>query len=274
MKINMNGELISDEWLWLYQYFEIPCCYPKQVREAIETLAEGEELIIEINCPGGDVWAGFEIFGMLQSCKAHTEAHVIAMAASAATTVISACETVLASPVAQIMIHQPATRAGLVNNDGARELLNFLDSVKASIINGYVIKAAGKTPRARFEQLVADSTWMPVQDAIDLGLVDGLLDADEESAQRIAAAGGVLVSNMASLSAPPMDLLRRYEAAVRAGTAQEVPGHPVAPAAPETAQSGPTACENDAPGGAADINVGDKWKLQAAIDLERARGVL
>jgi enoyl-CoA hydratase/carnithine racemase len=187
------------------------------------------------------------------------------MAASAATTVMSGCDTVLASPVAQVMIHQPAARAGYLNNDGARELVNFLDSVRASIINGYVIKAAGKTPRARFEQLVDDSTWMPAQDAIELGLVDGILDADEEAAERIREAGGVLVTNMASLSPAPTDLLRRYEAAVRAGTAQEVTGHPVAREAQDAAESGAESPKNGAD---------SDWTMQAAIDLERARCVL
>ena len=269
MKIKLYGELISDDWVWLYQFFEIPCCYPGIVRDAIAALPPDEELVLEINCPGGDVWAGFEIFGLLQGCKAHTEAHVIAMAASAATTIMSGCDTVLASPVAQVMIHQPATAAGYVNNDGARELLNFLDSVKASIINGYVVKAAGKTPRARFEELVDDSTWMPVQDAMDLGLVDGILDADEDTAQRIAAAGGVLITNMASLSTPPQALLERYETAVRVGNAEEVPGHPVAPKAQPAATVPAAAPEN-----VADIDVGNNWQQQAAIDLERARCAL
>ena len=260
MKIKLYGELVSDDWAWIYDFFEIPCCYPGIVRDAIAALPPDDELVLEINCPGGDVWAGFEIFGMLQGCRA---------AASAATTVMSGCDTVLASPVAQVMIHQPATGAGYVNNDGARELVNFLDSIKASIINGYVVKAAGKTPRARFEALVDESTWMPVQDAIDLGLVDGMLDTDEETAQRIAAAGGLLITNMATLSTPPQALLERYEAAVRAGNAEEVPGHPVEPKTPDAATTPATAPEN-----VAGTDVGNNWQLQAAIDLERARCAL
>ena len=264
MKVNLYGELISDDWAWLYEAFGIPCCYPGQVRDAIAALEPEDALILEINCPGGDVWAGFEIFGLLQACQAHTEAHLIAMAASAATTIMSACDTVLASPVAQVMIHQPQTGAGYVNNNGARELLNFLDSVKASIINGYVLKAGGKTSRERFETLVDSSTWMPVQDAMELGLVDGILDADEESAQRIAASGGVLVTNMASLSTPPQALLERYERAVRAGMMNEVPGHPV----PGTGRSKP---EETPPAGQGLAQPETDWRLRAAIDLERAR---
>ena len=272
MKITMYGELIGDQWAWLYDRWEIPYCCPRQVREAIESLGPDEELVLEINSPGGDVWAGFEIYGMLRACSGHTEAHIIAMAASAATTITSACDTVLASPVAQIMIHQPATAVGAyVNNEYARQLMNFLDSIKASIINGYVIKAAGKATRARIEQLVDESTYMPVQDAIELGLVDGILDEDEESAQRIREEGGVLVTNMAVPSNTPTELLRRYEAAVRAGTMQEVPGHPVSREAPQEAQSGAEGGNAEPAGNVPDTDVRNAWRMRARLALSRAR---
>ena len=177
MKVELFGEIVSDDWVWLYELFGIPCCCPKQVRDAIRKLPEGEELILEINSPGGDVWAGFEIYGLLQACRSDTEAHIISLAASAATTVMCGCDIVLASPVAQIMIHQPAAYVDeYVNNEGARHLKNYLDSIKASILNGYVLRAperrAGKSSsswwtippgcrhRTRFRLAWWTATWI------------------------------------------------------------------------------------------------------------------
>lgn len=238
MTIKLFGDVTSDEWVWLYDLFSLPCCSPKTVRDAIAQLPADEDLIIEVNSPGGDVWAGFEIFGLLQSLGERTEAHIIAMAASAATTITSACARVFASPVAQIMIHQPAVSAwGSYNNEDAGRLLNFLDSVKASIINGYLVKCGGKTSRRTLEKLVDQNTWMPAQDAIKLGLVDGLLDTTEEKEAMITAGGGVSVTNSAAGN-NVASLLKSYEAAVKAGTMDEVPGHPVKrenAQAPETA---------------------------------------
>ena len=262
MTIELFGEIIADEWTWIYELFGIPFCCPRQVREAIRDLAPDEDLILEINSPGGDVWAGFEIYGMLQACRARTEAHVISLAASAATTVMCGCDTVLASPVAQIMIHQPSAYVeDYLNNTDARELKNFLDSVKASILNGYVVKSAGKATRRKFEQLVDDSTWMPVQDAMELGLVDGYLDLDDEQALSLPLTSGIRVSNAAGLSAAPKDLLERYESAVRAGSMDEVPGHPVKRPEPIPERELAETAEN----------LIDSWRYQAAIDLERAR---
>lgn len=271
MTVELYGEIVSDDWVWLYELFGIPCCCPKQVRDAIKKLPEGEELILEINSPGGDVWAGFEIFGMLQACRSDTEAHIISLAASAATTVMCGCDVVLASPVAQIMIHQPAAYVEeYVDNDGAQHLKNYLDSVKASILNGYVIKSAGKASRKRFEQLVDDSTWMPVQTALELGLIDGYLDLDDDAAAAIAADGGLRVSNAAGISPAPKGLLARYEAAVRAGTMDAVPGHPVS-IEPSPAQK--TSEEAVSLANQTDADLLGDWHLLAAIELEKARDV-
>ena len=309
MIVELYGDVVSDDYDWLYSLFEIPHCCPKNVRDAVKALPEGEDLILEVNSPGGDVWAGFEIYGILQKLGGRTEAHIIALAASAATTITSACTKVLASPVAQFMIHQPAAFVGYVNNEGARQLQNFLDSVKASIINGYVVKSAGKASRRTFEKLVDNETFMPIQDAIELGLVDGYLDVDQEAEELLSAGGGLRLNNAAGGSPGVEALLERYEAAVKAGTMQEVPEHPVSR---ENAQAAGNAPQSEATeeffpktvaalkamegpeGEARAREIAEKvlredpritenreicehliadWRLQAAIDIERARSV-
>ncbi|MCR5136094.1 MAG: Clp protease ClpP [Oscillospiraceae bacterium] len=292
MNIELYGDIVSDDYDWLYSLFGIPHCCPKNIRDAMKELPEDEDLILEVNSPGGDVWAGFEIYGLLQKLQGRTEAHIIALAASAATTITSACSRVLASPVAQFMVHQPAAIAGYVNNEGARQLQNFLDSIKASIINGYVVKSGGKASRKTFEKLVDNETFMPIQDAIDLGLVDGFLDTDEEADALLSAGGGLKLSN--SLGSQSADaLLERYEAAVKAGTMQEVPGHPVSREAATDALeaasgadygegSDRTAYAVAVPGEDPVITENrevvesliDQWRMQAAIDLERARDAI
>ena len=274
MIIELYGDVVSDEYDWLYSLFKIPHCCPKNIRDALKTLPEEEDLILEVNSPGGDVWAGFEIYGLLQKINGRTEAHIIALAASAATTITSACSRVLASPVAQFMIHQPAAYAeGFLNNEGARQLQNFLDSVKASIINGYVVKSAGKASRKTFEKLVDQSTYMPIQDAIDLGLVDGYLDTDKEADELLSAGGGLRLNNSAG-DGPTVDgLLRRYEDAVRAGLMDEVPGHPVSretqDGAPEAAQSEAGAsCAKSSAQAAAQWGSGTQENAQGADPAE------
>lgn len=283
MIIKLFGDVVSDEYTWVYELFEIPCFSPKTVREAIQALPDDEDLILEVNSPGGDVWAGFEIYGLLQGIAGRTEAHIIGLAASAATTITSACSRVLASPVAQFMIHQPSALAGFVNNAGARQLQNFLDSIKESIINGYVTKSGGKANRKTFERLVDNSTYMPAQDAIRLGLVDGYLDTTEEQEARLDDAGPLVIGNAAA-GPTTQALLERYESAVKAGLMEEVPEHPVSredakPAASVAQEANPDALPLPSEDLAVTVsreiveNLIMDWRLQAAIDLQRARAV-
>jgi len=286
MILRLFGEIVADRWAWLYDWFEIPHACPQMIRDALAELPDGETLVLEINSPGGDVFAGFEMYGVLRGCKRPTEAHIISMAASAATTLMVACDTVLASPVAQIMIHQPSAGVdGYLNNTAAEELSQYLDSIRASILNGYQLRCGEKATRKQLQQLVDASTWMPVQDAIALGLVDGLLDASEDDTAALSTSAGKVTGVRNAIGCPdgPADLLARYEQAVRNG-AKPAQGHPVqteesAAAASSTQQLSLNGILIDADGihftadraGSVSAADTDGWKQQAAIDLERER---
>lgn len=59
MRKQLNGHVVKDEDLWLYSFFDLPAFSPQMVRDALEELPEGEDLILEINSGGGSVYAGF-----------------------------------------------------------------------------------------------------------------------------------------------------------------------------------------------------------------------
>ncbi len=182
MKVKVNGEIVPNEYSWLYDWFGEAYFCPAMLEAALQDAdPEDREIILEINSPGGYVFAGFETYSRLQQLQREgwtVEAHVIALAASAATTIMSACRTVLCSPVAQIMIHLPIM--GTVGNRiEHRDSIEILKSLEESILNGYEMKSNGKATREQLQRAMEKSTWMPAQDAMELGLVDGILGADE-----------------------------------------------------------------------------------------------
>ena len=174
MKMTLNGCIVADDDLWLYQWFSISACSPALVRQAVEGTPDGETLILEINSGGGSVFAGFEMYSVLREAHCPTEAHVQSLAASAASTVMAGCRQVLLSPVAQVMLHLPSTWAAGNQEDLSREI-RTLDSITQSILNGYEQKCAGRATRACLEALIHQETWLHAQEAVDLGLADGLL---------------------------------------------------------------------------------------------------
>ena len=118
---------------------------------------------------------------------------------------------------------------------------------------------------------------MPIQDAIELGLVDGYLDVDQEAEELLSAGGSLRLANAAGGGPGVEALLERYEAAVKAGTMQEVPEHPVNRESAQEAENAPQSEATEDPRITENREICEHliadWRLQAAIDLERARSV-
>lgn len=76
MILNLSGEVIPNDWAELYRYFGFTAGFycPQDVRDAIDSLSDGEELTLEINSIGGVVDAGSEIYSILRACQNPTRA--------------------------------------------------------------------------------------------------------------------------------------------------------------------------------------------------------
>lgn len=271
-KVTLNGYVVASEDQWVYDFFGISAFSPATVRQALADNPEGEELEVEINSGGGSVFAGFEIYSLLYAAKCDTVAIVQSLAGSAASTVMSGCKRVLLSPVAQVMIHLPSSYAEGNQNDMKHEA-KVLESITQSILNGYLVHCKGKSDRAQLEKLMQAESWITAQDAVELGLADGIL-GDEESAGQISAAivnsvgsgiRALATNNLGPL--PTQELMARYEQVVKAG-ATPVEGHPVEgisaeDATPEEDPDTPTGEEPEKPT--------DDWRAKARLDIERNR---
>lgn len=82
---------------------------PQMFRDELES-GEGN-VTVWINSPGGNVFAAAEIYTMLKDYKGSITVKIDAIAASAASVVAMAGDTVQMSPVAMLMIHDPSTVA-------------------------------------------------------------------------------------------------------------------------------------------------------------------
>ena len=234
MKVKINGEIIPNEYAWIYDYFGVDHFCPALLEAALdEADPEDRELVLEINSPGGYVFAGFETYSRLQQLQREgwtVEAHVMALAASAATTIMSACRTVLCSPVAQIMIHLPIMDT-VGNRMDHRDSIDILKSLEESILNGYEMKSNGKATREQLQRAMEKSTWMPAQQAIELGLVDGILGDNGSMLVTYVdvgkLAGSVVNSLQEGFDLSYEEMLARYEKGVLDGVLEQHPLHPV-----------------------------------------------
>ena len=72
-KINVKGPIVGNDTAWFYNYLGWDCTSPKTISEALEE-ANGEEVILEINSPGGLVMYGYEMYTNLIEYKGKKEA--------------------------------------------------------------------------------------------------------------------------------------------------------------------------------------------------------
>ena len=222
MRTQLNGYVVADEDLWVYDYFEIPAFSPQRVRDALDQTPEGEELVFEINSGGGSVFAGFEIYSVLRTSPRRTVAEVQSLAASAASTIMLGCTEVIASPVAQVMIHLPS-----VGTEGDRyahqDSIRLLDSITESILNAYTIKCGPRSTRDELKRLMRTTCWMTAPEAKGLGLIDRIIGQETIDPASILNCVGGLGHGIRALTAGPMpdrmELRQRYEALVAQGKA-------------------------------------------------------
>ena len=159
----LNGEISDETW------------YGDEVTPALfrdELNAGTGDIIVWINSPGGDVFAAAQIYNMLMDYRGNVTVKIDGLAASAASVIAMAGTEVLMSPVAMMMIHNPATVA--IGDAGEmRKAIDMLSEVKESIMNAYEIKT--NLSRARISHLMDAESWFNATKAVELGFADGIL---------------------------------------------------------------------------------------------------
>ena len=163
----------------------------KVFKQDIENLGDVENIILHINSPGGSVFSAVAIANTLKNHKAKITANIDGLAASAATIITSACDTVKMPKNALFMVHNPITFA-YGNNQDMKKTLEMLDKVKDSIIETYLNKA--KTDKETLSELMDNETWMNAEEAKEYGFIDEILD---ENVEKEVIENKLIINNMA-----------------------------------------------------------------------------
>ena len=138
-----------------------------------DELFSGEgDVVIFLNSPGGDCVAASQIYTMLTEYKGAVTIKIDGIAASAASVIAMAGDTVLMAPTGMMFIHNPMTTA-FGNKAEMEKAIEMLEEVKESIINAYERKTG--LSRQKLSHLMDSDTWMNAKRAIELGFADGML---------------------------------------------------------------------------------------------------
>lgn len=159
---------------------------------------------LHINSPGGDVWDGLAILNALRQHAATINVTIDGIAASAASFIAMAGDTVQIAPQAMIMIHDAS---GMVygNAEDMTEMASLLDKTSGNIAAVYAQRAGKDTNYWRDQMRV--ETWYTDQEAVDAGLADSILGSavdPEEPAVKARVTPAVMAKKAAPAAPVPV----------------------------------------------------------------------
>lgn len=181
--IDIKGTVVDDDSAAFYDFFGMSNISPSAVSQILndEDDPDNPDSDVQVNIAsnGGDVFAASEIFTMLKSASANVTVNIQGLAASAASVIAMAGDTVKISPTAKIMIHQAASNGG-GNKDDLSHEIDVLDGIDKSIANAYELKTG--MSQGDLLNMMAQETWIGAQEAVDKGFADEIMFVDEKQA--------------------------------------------------------------------------------------------
>jgi len=174
--------------------------------------AEGEDITLRINSPGGSVFAGWVMAKKIIDHDGTVNMKIDGMAASMAAVLTLFADSVEMTDVARIMIHKASV--SFFANDAERELVNTINDdlkkkLNARIDNKKLKELKDVTINSLFAEEEPRDIWLSAKEAKDIGLVDKVVKL--KTAEVRAMITGTGVFNIAATAEPTVDPPKKEE---------------------------------------------------------------
>ncbi|WP_066148362.1 head maturation protease, ClpP-related [Anoxybacillus sp. P3H1B] len=172
--IFIYGDIVSYQW-------DETDTSASSFKKDLDALGDVSTINLYINSPGGNVFEGVAIHNMLKRHKAKINVHVDALAASIASVIAMAGDTIHMPKNAMLMIHNPWTWAA-GNATELRKIADDLDRIGQSVKQTYLQKAGDKLDSEKLQEMLDAETWLSADEAYQYGLCDVVLEASQAAA--------------------------------------------------------------------------------------------
>lgn len=142
----------------------------------LKNLGDVKSIVLSVNSPGGSVFDGLAIYNALKGMRnkgVHITGRVMGIAASAASFVIMAANTIEMPENSMMMVHY-ASGLAWGNAEDMRETADILDKIDASIVGIYTARTGKSEEDVR--ALLAAETYMTASEAKANGFADNVTD--------------------------------------------------------------------------------------------------
>lgn len=142
-------------------------------------LQGAKDVIVNINSPGGSYIEGVAMYNMLVQHEGNVVVNVLGQASSAAAIIAMAGDELNMAPASVLFIHNVHADVYGDRNE-LREVADMLDKLDGAL-NGIYAARSGQKPSKISDMLDAETT-LTAKEAVDLGLADKILGADNVKA--------------------------------------------------------------------------------------------
>lgn len=156
MFLGLNGNTVND------------------IQNQLDACKNESEITVRMSTYGGDVDAGETIYNLLKSSGKKITVEIVGQCYSIGTIIAMAADKILIAENGQFMIHPPMVDPGYSNADELREYADMAEKISDRLFN-YYLKREGVSAEA-IKPYFKEEKIMTAQEAIDLGLCDGMLN--------------------------------------------------------------------------------------------------
>lgn len=146
----------------------------KRIDGALRAIGN-KDVTVNINSPGGDVFEGIAIYNRLREHQGKVNVKVLGLAASAASIIAMAGDSVEIGASSFLMIHNAWVLA-VGNRHDMREIADFLEPFDRALADVYTARSSQSLEDV--QKAMDAETWFNGSQAVELGYADALLPAD------------------------------------------------------------------------------------------------
>lgn len=179
-EIVLYGDVLSQQPIDWWTGEPEPGMYitPEGFMEDLAVVKDKSKITVRLNSCGGDLYTGIAIHNAIKSLSAEINVVVEGIAASAASVIMCAGDTVSVYPGSLVMIHEPrCTVVDYCGVDDLKAIIKMLNAGIDSCAEVYAAKTGDTTEHLK--SMMHKETWMTGKEAIDKGFADQLLNGED-----------------------------------------------------------------------------------------------
>jgi ATP-dependent protease ClpP protease subunit len=157
----------------------------KEFVQQLAGLGDVDTITVRINSPGGDVFEGIAIYNALKQHTAKISVQIDGLAASIATVIAMAGDTISIADTAMMMVHNPWALA-IGDSTDMRKMADLLDQTRA----GMMLPAYARTGKSADDLLAIMNaeTWYTGPEAVAAGWADSVTAVSSKATSAAAKA--------------------------------------------------------------------------------------